>query len=73
MGKDTPLSTLLGITNEPLETMSKSDMLLNNLETQQAKTRQEIHLLEEELADKKEYLLKIVGGIETLNELQKWE
>ena len=51
--------------------MSKSDMLLNNLETQQAKVRQEIHLLEEELADKKEYLLKIVGGIETLNELQK--
>ena len=35
-------------------------MLLNNLETQQAKTRQEIHLLEEELADKKEHLLKIV-------------
>jgi len=71
MAKDTPLSTLLGITDEPLETMSKSDMLLNNLETQQAKVRQEIHLLEEELADKKEYLLKIVGGIETLNELQK--
>ena len=71
MAKDTPLSTLLGITDEPLETMSKADMLLNNLETQQAKTRQEIHLLEEELADKKEYLLKIVGGIETLNELQK--
>ena len=71
MAKDTPLSALLGITDEPLETMSKSDMLLNNLETQQAKVRQEIHLLEEELADKKEYLLKIVGGIETLNELQK--
>jgi hypothetical protein len=71
MAKDTPLSTLLGITDEPLETMSKSDMLLNNLETQQAKVRQEIHLLEEELSDKKEYLLKIVGGIETLNELQK--
>ena len=71
MAKDTPLSKLLGITDEPLETMSKSDMLLSNLETQQAKTRQEIHLLEEELADKKEYLLKIVGGIETLNELSK--
>lgn len=71
MAKDTPLSTLLGITDEPLETMSKSDMLLNNLETQQAKVRQEIHLLEEELSDKKEYLLKIIGGIETLNELQK--
>ena len=71
MAKDTPLSKLLGITGEPLETMSKSDMLLSNLETQQAKTRQEIHLLEEDLADKKEYLLKIVGGIETLNELQK--
>lgn len=71
MAKDTPLSTLLGITDEPLETMSKSDMLLNNLETQQAKVRQEIHLLEEELSDKKEYLLKIMGGIETLNELQK--
>ena len=71
MAKDTPLSKLLGITDEPLETMSKSDMLLNNLETQQAKVRQEIHLLEEELSDKKEYLLKIVGGIETLNELQK--
>tara|TARA_A200000159_G_C7201641_1_gene288175 strand:+ start:172 stop:387 length:216 start_codon:yes stop_codon:yes gene_type:complete len=71
MAKDTPLSKLLGITEEPLQTMSKSEMLLNNLETQQAKTRQEIHLLEEELVDKKEYLLKIVGGIETLNELSK--
>jgi hypothetical protein len=71
MAKDTALSALLGITEEPLQTMSKSEMLLNNLETQQAKTRQEIHLLEEELADKKEYLLKIVGGIETLNELSK--
>ena len=71
MAKDTALSALLGITEEPLQTMSKSEMLLNNLETQQAKTRQEIHLLEEELVDKKEYLLKIVGGIETLNELSK--
>jgi hypothetical protein len=71
MANDTPLSKLLGITEEPLQTMSKSEMLLNNLETQQAKTRQEIHLLEEELVDKKEYLLKIVGGIETLNELSK--
>ena len=71
MAKDTALSALLGITEEPLQTMSKSEMLLSNLETQQAKTRQEIHLLEEELADKKEYLLKIVGGIETLNELSK--
>ena len=71
MAKDTALSALLGITEEPLQTMSKSEMLLSNLETQQAKTRQEIHLLEEDLADKKEYLLKIVGGIETLNELQK--
>tara|TARA_Y100000385_G_C12979779_1_gene587876 strand:+ start:250 stop:465 length:216 start_codon:yes stop_codon:yes gene_type:complete len=71
MANDTALSALLGITEEPLQTMSKSEMLLSNLETQQAKTRQEIHLLEEELADKKEYLLKIVGGIETLNELSK--
>ena len=71
MAKDTALSALLGITEEPLQTMSKSEMLLSNLETQQAKTRQEIHLLEEELADKKEYLLKIVGGIETLNELSQ--
>ena len=33
MAKDTALSALLGITEEPLQTMSKSEMLLSNLAT----------------------------------------
>ena len=72
MAKDIKLDQLLGITKEPLETMSHTDMLKNNLKVQHDKISQEIFSLENQLADKKEYLAKIEGGLDVIEELQKW-
>tara|TARA_B100001287_G_C22433350_1_gene412465 strand:- start:73 stop:288 length:216 start_codon:yes stop_codon:yes gene_type:complete len=71
MANDIPLDKLLGITKEPVETMSHSDMLRNNLKIQHEKTSAEVGLLEKQLADKREYLAKIEGGLDVLDELQK--
>ena len=71
MANDIPLDKLLGITKEPVETMSHSDMLRNNLKIQHEKTCAEVGLLEKQLADKREYLAKIEGGLDVLDELQK--
>ena len=71
MAKDIPLDTLLGITKEPVETMAHADMLRNNLKLQHEKVSAEVGLLEKQLADKKEYLAKIEGGLDVLDELQK--
>ena len=56
MAKDIKLEQLLGITKEPLETMSHAEMLSNNLKLQHEKISKEILSLESQLADKKEYL-----------------
>mgnify|MGYP003117077662 FL=1 len=71
MAKDIKLDQLLGITKEPLETMSHTEMLKNNLKLQHDKTSKEIISLESQLADKKEYLAKIEGGLDVIEELQK--
>ena len=71
MAKDIKLDQLLGITKEPLETMSHAEMLSNNLKLQHEKVSKEILSLESQLADKKEYLAKIEGGLDVLDELQK--
>jgi hypothetical protein len=71
MANDIPLDKLLGITKEPVETMSHSDMLRNNLKIQHEKVSAEVGLLEKQLADKREYLAKIEGGLDVLDELQK--
>jgi hypothetical protein len=71
MAKDIPLETLLGITKEPVKTMAHGDMLRKNLTTQHEKVSAEVGLLEKQLADKKEYLAKIEGGLDVLDELQK--
>ena len=71
MAKDIPLDTLLGITKEPVETMSHGEMLRKKLTTQHEKVSAEVGLLEKQLADKKEYLAKIEGGLDVLDELQK--
>ena len=71
MAKDIKLEQLLGITNEPLETMSHAEMLSNNLKLQHDKISKEIVSLESQLADKKEYLAKIEGGLDVIEELQK--
>ena len=46
MAKDIKLDQLLGITKEPLETMSHTEMLKNNLKVQHDKISQEIFSLE---------------------------
>ena len=71
MANDIPLDKLLGITKEPVETMSHSDMLRNNLKVQHEKVSAEVGLLEKQLADKREYLAKIEGGLDVLDELEK--
>ena len=71
MAKDIPLDTLLGITKEPVKTMAHADMIRNNLKLQHEKVSAEVGLLEKQLADKKEYLAKIEGGLDVLDELQK--
>ena len=71
MANDIPLDKLLGITKEPVETMSHSDVLRNNLKIQHEKVSAEVGLLEKQLADKREYLAKIEGGLDVLDELQK--
>ena len=45
MAKDIKLEQLLGITKEPLETMSHAEMLSNNLKLQHDKISKEIYLL----------------------------
>ena len=71
MAKDIKLDQLLGITKEPLQTMSQVEMLSNNLKLQFDKISKEIISLESQLADKKEYLAKIEGGLDVIEELQK--
>ena len=71
MAKDIKLEQLRGITKEPLETMSHAEMLSNNLKLQHEKVSKEILSLESQLADKKEYLAKIEGGLDVIEELQK--
>ena len=71
MAKDIKLEKLLGITKEPLETMSHTEMLKHNLKLQHDKISKEIISLESQLADKKEYLAKIEGGLDVIDELQK--
>ena len=71
MAKDIKLDQLLGITKEPLQTMSHVEMLKNNLKVQHDMISQEIFSLENQLADKKEYLAKIEGGLDVIEELQK--
>ena len=71
MAKDIKLDQLLGITKEPLQTMSHVEMLSNNLKLQFDKISKEIISLESQLVDKKEYLAKIEGGLDVIEELQK--
>ena len=71
MAKDIKLDQLLGITKEPLQTMSHVEMLSNNLKMKFDKISKQIISLESQLADKKEYLAKIEGGLDVIEELQK--
>lgn len=65
------LSKLIAVAEEKPQTMSKAEVIKNNLKTQHDKVSAEIGILEKQLADKKEYLAKIEGGIDVIDELQK--
>lgn len=71
MEKGTPLNVLLGIKKEPVDTMEHRDMLRHNLNKQRTTTEEEIAVLKGQLASKKEYLAKIEGGLDVLDELIK--
>jgi len=42
------------------------EQLIENFEAQQIKTKMEIEKLKETLADREEYLVKLIGGVEAL-------
>ena len=71
MAKDTPLDVLLGIKKEPVNTMEHRDMLRQNLNTQRVTAEEEIAVLKGQLSSKREYLAKIEGGLDVLDELSK--
>ena len=71
MEKDNVLDALLGITKTPPETMSHSAMIRNNLTQQRDAVEQEIDVLKGLLNKKREYLAKIEGGLDVLDELDK--
>jgi hypothetical protein len=73
MAKDTPRSMeeLFGVMTPQPQTMEQTQLLRNNLKVQHGKVSAEIGLLEKQLADKKEYLAKIEGGLDVLDELEK--
>jgi hypothetical protein len=54
-----------------VETLSHRDMIRQNLIKQRETVVAEISLLQGQLDDKKEYLAKIDGGIDVLDELSK--
>jgi len=65
------LSELIAVAEEKPQTMSKAEVIKNNLKNQHEQVSAEIGVLEKQLADKKEYLAKIEGGIDVIDELQK--
>ena len=73
MAKDTPRSMeeLFGVMTPQPQTMEQTQLLRNNLKVQHEKVSAEIGLLEKQLADKKEYLAKIEGGLDVLDEPEK--
>lgn len=65
------LEQLIAIAEEKPQVMGKAEVIKQNLKTQHDKVSAEIGILEKQLADKKEYLAKIEGGIDVVDELLK--
>lgn len=62
---------IIGVMQDKMETMEKSDVLRNNLVQQQIEIEKQISVLEGQLQRQKEYLAKIEGGLDVLDELKK--
>jgi hypothetical protein len=65
------LEQLIAVAEEAPQVMGKAEVIKQNLKTQHDKVSAEIGILEKQLADKKEYLSKIEGGIDVVDELLK--
>ena len=62
---------IIGVMDDTMDTMNKSEVLRNNLVQQQIEIEQQISVLEGQLQSQKEYLAKIEGGLDVLDELKK--
>ena len=62
---------IIGVMQDKMETMEKSDVLRNNLVQQQIEIEKQISVLEGQLQRQTEYLAKIEGGLDVLDELKK--
>jgi len=60
-----------GVMEPKPATIEKTGVLKNNLKVQHKKYSEEIAMLEARLAEKKEYLAKIEGGLDVIEELEK--
>ena len=65
------LEQLIAVAEEKPKVMGKAEVIKQNLKTQHDKVSAEIGILEKQLADKKEYLAKIEGGLDVVDELLK--
>lgn len=65
------LEQLIAVAEETPKVMGKAEVIKQNLKSQHDKVSAEIGILEKQLADKKEYLAKIEGGIDVVDELLK--
>ncbi len=64
------LENIIGVLDDTMDTMNKSEVLRNNLLKQQVEIEKQISVLEGQLQRQKEYLAKIEGGIDVLDELK---
>ena len=62
---------VIGVLDETMKTMEHTKVLRNNLLQQQVEIEKQISVLEGQLQRQKEYLAKIEGGIDVLDELAK--
>lgn len=70
MEADMERPELIGILGEEMETMTQRTMMRVNLQKQQKEAEEQITVLEGKLARIKEYLAKIEGGLDVLDELE---
>lgn len=71
MAMNDTLGNIIGVLDDTMDTMNKSDVLRNNLVQQQIEIEKQISVLEGQLQRQKEYLAKIEGGLDVLDELKK--
>ena len=65
------MENIIGVLDDTMDTMHKSEVLRNNLVQQQVEIEKQISLLEGQLQRQKEYLAKIEGGLDVLDELSQ--